>query len=198
MVKERNLWLGQTLENVTKTKAINNFTFKNLVNFFSNSFYSINGLIFRPGIVIPKTFIYFCGIFSFYTSERSTLKDYSFLLLTSFVLSTPFYYMLDSSLLKRLKASRLEENNKYIKNLYKNKLLSSSLYAFLDNFLLNFLFFGCVDLLQKFNEHKGIELTFEQKKLDEIKKIGEENETLGRVITLNSSFIKRSLAIDKV
>lgn len=198
VVNEKNISLGETLENVIKTRSIKDLSFKNLYNFFLKSFYSINGLIFRPGIIVPKTFIYMTGVFNFHMNERSCLKDYTYLLFSSFFLTIPFYYMLDSFWLNRLKFSRLEQSNTHFKNLYKNKLLGSSLYTFIDNFILNAVFFGCLDLLDKFNEKRGLELTYDRKKLEEIKNIGEENETLGRVLLLNSTFIKRNYDSDQV
>lgn len=198
VVKEKNFSLGETLENVIKTNSIKDLSFRNLFNFFSKSFYSMNGLIFRPGIMIPKTFIYLTGVFNFHLNERSDLKDYVYLIFSSFLLTIPFYYHMDGFLLNRLKFSRLEQNNIYYKNLYKKRLLSCSLYAFIDNFLLNMVFFKCLDLLEKFNEKTGVEFTYEKRKLEEVKNIGVENETLGRVLILNSSFIKRNYSSDKV
>lgn len=190
IIKEKNYGLGETMENILKTNKINKMSLASLGKFLSNSFLSINGLIFRPGIMIPKTFIYFSGLFQFYNSKRTSIKDYLDLLFTSFVLTIPFYHMLDNFILYRLKFSRIEENNLQIKNLKKMRVLSNTLYAFIDNFLLNLIFFGCVDVLHSLNEKTGADLTYDTKKLEQIKKIGEENETIGRVILLNSSFIK--------
>jgi len=198
VIKEKNYTLGETIENVIKSNSIKDLSFRNLFNFFSNSFYSLNGLVFRPGIIIPKTIIYLLGVFNFHINERADFKDYAYLLFSSFFLTIPFYYQLDNFFLHRLKFSRLEQDNHYFKNLKQKKILSSSLYAFIDNFFLNFVFFGCLDLFYKFNEKRGVELTYDKGKLEEIKNTGEENETLGRVLMLNSTFIKRNYSSDKV
>lgn len=198
VVKEKNLHLGETLENIIKSRSIKDLSVKNLFKFFSTSFTSINGLIFRPGIIIPKTFIYFSGVMNFYINERANLKDYAYLLFSSFFLAIPFYFQLDKFLLEKLRLSRLEQNNINFKNLSQNRLLTSTVYAFIDNFVLNMLFFGCLDLIGKINNKREIQLTYDQKKLDEIRNIGEENETLGRVLLLNSTFIKRDFSDEKV
>ena len=191
LIKEKNYGLGETVENILKTNKIKEMNFNNLYKFLSNSFFSINGLVFRPGILIPKGFIYFLGIFQFNFSERKTFSDLIYLFFSSFILSIPFYWQFDKFFLEKLKKSRIDQKNINLKNLYKYRIISNSLYAFIDNFLLNLIFFGCVDLFKSFNQKKGLEITYDKKKLEVVKKTAEENETLGRVVNLYNSFVKR-------
>jgi len=198
IVKEKSISLGETLENIVKTDSFKSLTFRNFFDFVTKSFYSINSLIFSPKIMLSRTFIYLTGVFNFHINERATINDYIFLLSSSFFLAVPFYYQLDNIIIKRLKFTRLEQSNLYLKNICQHKLLSSSIYAFIDNFLLNLIFFGCIDLLENFNYNRGFELTYEKIKLDELKKIADENETLERVLMLNNNFYKKNYSSDKV
>ncbi len=198
LIKENTFGFGETLENVLKTRSMKDFSLRNLSKFFSSAFFKINSLIFSPGILAPKTFIYFSGLFNFYVNQRSTFSDYAYLFFTSCILSIPFYYQMDGFLINKLKLSRIEPNNPSLKNMYKNRLIFCSSYAFIDNFLLNLIFFGTIDLLNKFNEDKGIGLTYDKSKLNEIKNIVSDNETLERVLTLNPYFIKNNYVSDRI
>jgi hypothetical protein len=198
LIKEKNLTLGNTIENIIFVREVKKNNFFNLWKILSKSFLSINALIFDPKIFLSKSALYFSGFFSFAVSNRKTFEDYLKLLMSSFFLSIPFSITIDKFSLEKLKNSRLEKNNIHLNNLRKNVLLNASISTFLNNFLLNFIFFGSFDILGRFGNQKGIDYTYDKIKIEEIFKIGNENETISRALDLNPLFIKKSVVSDRI
>jgi hypothetical protein len=198
LVKEKNLSLGNTIENIIFAREAKKNNFFNLWKFLSKSFFSINALIFNPKIFFTKSALYLSGFFSFAISDRKTYEDYLKLLICSFFLSVPFSISVEKFSLEKLNNSRLEKNNIHLRNYKKHVLFNCTVSTFLNNFLLNFIFFGSFDLLGKLGNQKGIEYTYDKRKIEEIFKIGNENETIARVLDLNPLFRKKSFVSDRI